>query len=136
MFTLVKRSKTVISGIIMAIYRARAEGKTSTRVKEAVLSDSAFDDFLKRLDLPEATCEQVHPTVEQFMEEIDPENPDWSGNFSDWMDQANSCLMNELMETLGDPPADPDEAQSYLWTTIRISWLFYRKFHDGAPFDS
>ncbi len=101
-----------------------------------ILADNAFDDYMDRLDLPEATCDQVHPVVEEFMQGIDPVNPAWMGTFSDWMEQANSCLTQELLDVLGDPPTDPDELQSHLWTIIRVSWLFYRKYHDGAPFNS
>lgn len=100
------------------------------------MSDSAFDDYMEKLDLPEVNCDQVHPVVEQFMEKIDPSDPVWMGTFSDWMEQANSCLTHELLDVLGEPPEDPEEMQSHIWSVIRISWLFYRKYHDGAPFDS
>ncbi|MHB8625432.1 MAG: hypothetical protein ACYDBJ_20555 [Aggregatilineales bacterium] len=98
--------------------------------------NSAFDEFLDKLELPETTCDQVHPIVEDFISNIDPGDPEWPGQFSDWMDQANSCLTNELLDVIGEPPEDPDDLQSYLWGMIRISWLFYQKFHDGAPFDT
>lgn len=95
-----------------------------------------YDEFIEKLDLPEATCDQVHPIVEAFMEDIDPADPDWPGDLSDWMEQANTCLTTEIMDNLGNPPEDPDEAEDYVWSVIRLSWLFYRKFHDGKPFDS
>ena len=100
------------------------------------MSHSAFDEFVEQLDLPQANCDQVHPSVEQFLAAIDPSDPDWVGHFSDWMDQANSCLTNEILDTIGEPPEDPDDLQNYLWSLIRISWLFYRKYNDGEPFNT
>lgn len=99
-------------------------------------SADAFDDFFDDLDLPETDCEQVHPLVEQFVATLDFSNEDWGGSLSDWMEQANSCLTNEIVETLGEPPQDPEAFSQYLWSAIRISWLFYGKFHSGAPFNT
>ncbi len=95
-----------------------------------------FSEFIQHLDLPEATCDQVHPTVEAFLDNVDPADPDWSGEFSDWMVQANSCLTSEIQDVVGPPPTDPDELDTYLWTVIRLSWIFYQKYHDGKPFNS
>jgi len=99
-------------------------------------STSAFDDFFDKLDLPETDCDQVHPLVERFVGAIDFTNEAWGGTLSDWMEQANSCLTNEIVETLGEPPEDPDEFSQYMYTAIRISWLFYRKFNSGEPFNT
>jgi len=99
-------------------------------------SASAFDDFLDDLDLPETECEQVHPLVERFVGAIDFTDLAWGGTLSDWMEQANSCLTNEIVETLGEPPTDSDEFSQYMWTAIRIAWLFYRKFNSGEPFNT
>ena len=99
-------------------------------------STSAFDDFLDDLELPETECDQVHPLVEHFVGAIDLTNPSWGGTLSDWMEQANSCLSHEIIQTLGESPADPDEFSQYMWTAIRMSWLFYRKFNNGEPFNT
>ena len=109
---------------------------TKAGVKRPRMSHSAFDDFVEQLELPQANCDQIHPSVEQFVAGIDPSDPDWVGHFSDWMDQADSCLTNEVLDTIGEPPDDPDDLQNYLWSLIRISWLFYRKYNDGEPFNT
>ncbi|GEM_PF-1113167 len=100
------------------------------------MSDGTFDDFIKKLDMPEASCEDVHPIVEAFVESVDPSDEDWPGDFGDWMEQANACLASELLDTLGEPPEDPDDLQAHLWSIIRMSWLFYRKYHSGEPFNT
>ena len=100
------------------------------------MSHSTFDDFLNHLNLPDATCEQVHPVVDQFLDEIDLDNPDWTGDLPDWMEQASACLTTELTDLFGPPPTDPDDLQGYLWSVVRMSWLFYRRYHDGEPFNT
>ncbi len=100
------------------------------------MASDAFDDFMDRLDLPETSCDQVHPIVERFMAGIDVTDPVWLDTFSEWMEQANSCLTNEILDVLGELPTDPDELQNHIWMIVRMSWIFYRKFHDGAPFDT
>jgi|SRR5579859_4810364 len=100
------------------------------------MSPNAFDDFLNKLNLPKASCDQVHPVVERFMAAINPGDSTWSAQFSDWMDQANSCLTNEFLDVIGEPPEDSDDLQAYVWSLIRISWIFYREFNDGEPFNT
>ncbi len=95
-----------------------------------------FGSYIDHLDMPGATCEQVHPVVEAFVGSVNPDDPKWPGTLSDWMEQANSCLTTEILATLGDLPTDPDESEDYLWSVVRLSWLFYRKYHDGKPFDT